>query len=674
MRRVNNFFFLNIGDFFITAFFILSFLFFIGISTYVYFARDLVTPESIMNRNNAGVVLFDRHDRPFFAFYQAKHTSVIPLSEIPKSIQQAVVAVEDKDFYRHKGFSLKAISRSILADIQEGHLAYGGSTITQQLVKNALLSSKKNFLRKYQEIVLALEIERRYNKEQILEMYLNSVYFGEGAFGIEQASQKYFNKPAKELTLAESAMIAGLLPSPSRFSPYNGDLSQAKVRQKFVLQKMAEQNYISQEEKIKVENEYLAFTPPNDPLNTRAIQFALMAKDELIKKYGEEVISRSGFKVKTSIDLDWQDFTQQTLEEQIKKLAPNRVTNGAAVVIIPQTGEIRAVAGSRDWYYPEFGKVNVALMLRQPGSSFKPIYYAVALDQRLITPATVLKDQPVTYSGNETGAVPYKPQNYDNKFRGLVLVRRALANSLNVPSVEVMSKLGVAKALEAAQKFGITTFTDPSRYGLSLALGAGEVKLLELTGAYAALANYGQRNDPTTILEIRDKFGNLVYQYQPQPQTAVSPEAAFLVSSILSDKNTRQEIFSNLLDVNRTAAVKTGTTQNYRDSWTMGYTPSLAVGVWVGNNDGTYMDNVAGSLGAAPVWKALIEKFTEGTPDEQFIPPPGVVSLSVCRQNGLLLKETTFSGYLEYFIKGTEPTGVCILPEPSPSSSPSHSP
>lgn len=606
----------------------------------------------------------DRNGTPFFTLFEAKHKTFVPLSQIPRPLQQALIASEDKDFYAHNGFSVKSILRSIRSNIEERRLAYGGSTITQQLVKNALLTPQKNFLRKYQEAVLAYEIERRYSKEEILEMYLNSVYFGEGAFGAEEGAQVYFGKSSRELNLAESSFLIALLPAPSRLSPLNGDTEPAKLRQNLVLDRMANQGYITEEEKDRAVNEELEFSGRLDDFNSKGLHFALMVGDELKTKYSEETISRSGFRVRTTIDLTWQTYAEETVSSQVKKLAVNNVSNGAAVVLDPRTGEIKALVGSKDWHDGKFGRVNVPVMPRQPGSSFKPIIYSAALEKGLITPATILKDSPITYSNKETGFIAYRPQNYDRKFRGDVTARRALSNSLNVPAVEVMSKVGVIEGLNMAHRLGITTLEDPGRFGLSLVLGAGEVKLVDLTTVYGVFANQGVKNDPVSILEITDKQNQIVYSYQPDPQPVLSPGVAFLISSMLSDSGARREVFGNALDNSRGAAVKTGTTENYKDAWTMGYTPSLVVGVWVGNNDGAVMDNIAGSLGAAPIFKSLIEKFSEGTPIQKFTPPDEVLQLN-CKASA---KD---NGYQEFFLKSTAHPGFCsrlstATPTPTP--------
>lgn len=635
----------------------------IPILTYVYFASDLSSEDKIMNRNNTGIVLLDRKNSPFFTFNNGKFRKEIPLPEIPLQTQQAAIAIEDKDFYSHSGFSPKSIFRAFIENLQSKKLSYGASTITQQLVKNSLLNNKKSFLRKYQEIVLAQEINRRYPKPKVLEMYLNSVYFGEGAFGIEEAAKTYFDKNAKDLSLAESALLAGLLPAPSRLSPLSNDLQEAKKQQEKVLEKMLEQKYISSRQKAQAEKQGLVFNQSQDNISFKAPHFALMVKDQLIQKYGEESVARSGFKIKTTLDLDWQIFAEGVVKEQVAKLAVNRVSNGAVVVMDPVNGEVRALMGSKDWSNTEFGKVNVAISPRQPGSSFKPVVYTLAFEKKLITPATILMDVPTKFANFDENTfysnfpsrqaaqqalaqdpnAYYSPLDFDRRFRGPVTVRRALSNSLNIPSVAVIKKVGVPDVVDFAKNAGISTVTDPSNYGLSLVLGAAEVRLLELTNFYATLANLGMRNEPTLIAQITDKSGEVIYTYQPNPSRIVSPQSAFLTASILSDNKSRAEEFGNALTISHPAAVKTGTTENFKDAWTIGFTPHLVIGIWVGNNDGMEMDNIAGSLGAAPIWRILMEKFLAGTPVENFTPPDGVIKMAGCSLS---------AG--EYFIKGTE--------------------
>lgn len=660
MRVILDFFKTYAQNFLFAFIVVLGIITFGAISTYFYFAGDLVNKESILSNNDAGITLLDRNDRPFYTFYKAKRKVYIPLSEIPQNVQNAVIASEDKEFYKHPGFSVKSILRSVILNVQNKEIAYGGSTITQQLVKNVLLTSEKSFLRKYQEIILAEEIERRYSKKEILEMYLNSVYFGEGAFGVEEAAQTYFGKRAKDLDLAETSMLVGLLPSPSRLSPISGNKTLAKIRQTNVLREMYSQGYISRKDFLQAERRELNYNYTID-INRDATHFALFVKDQLIEKYGEEQISRSGYKIKTTINLDWQNHAENVVRNQVNNLRGNNVTNGAAVVLNPKTGEILAMVGSIGWQDDKFGKMNMAITPRQVGSSFKPIVYIAGFERQIITPATILRDQPTTFPGD------YKPQNYDKKFRGNVTVRKALSNSLNVPSVQVLSMVGVPAGLEMAERLGISTLTDKNNYGLSLVLGTGEIKLLELTSAYSIFANRGYKNNPVSILYIENKLGEKIYEFNPAPEQVIKSEYTFLISSILSDKKARAEVFGNTLDIPRTAAVKTGTTENYRDSLTVGYTPSLAVGAWVGNNDNIPMDNIAGSLGAAPIWKALMDKFLEGTPDEGFNVPNHVVYTNLC---GDTLKVASMSAGMEYFAEGTEPSCTARVQSPRSNLSP----
>ncbi len=639
------------------------------LTIYLIFAQEIKGKTSVVNYRNSGVILYDRNGKELYTFYNAKNFQYISLSNIPKITQDAIIASEDKGFYHHPGFSISGILRALFIDIKENEPIYGGSTITQQLVKNALLTPQKSLLRKYEEIVLASELERRFTKDDILEMYLNSVYFGEGAFGIQNAAHEYFNKNAKDLTLSESAMLSSLLPAPSALSPISHGIAQIKKHQIIVLKELENQGYISHRQKILAENEPLVLHPAQKQANTIGIHFALMVKDYLASKYGEDFLAHAGFKVKTSLDLDWQKYAEQIVSEQITRLQYDHASNGAVVVIDPKNGQIRALVGSVDWFNPSFGKVNMAITPRQPGSSFKPIVYATALKDVLITPSTILQDIPTTFPGN------YKPHDYDLKYRGPVTVRRALANSLNIPAVEVMQMLGVQGVLDAASQFGITTLSKKSSdYGLSLVLGSGEVPLLELTNVYASFANNGIQYSPSLILQITDKKGQVIYTDVPHPKPVSTPQVSFLISSILSDNQARAEEFGSTLTISRPAAVKTGTSEDFKNALTFGYTHSLVVGVWVGNNNSSPMDNIAGSLGAAPIWKQLMEKFLTGTTVEKFTPPEGITSEYICQSRGLRVQQATSSAYLEYYLAGTQPSAYCYDTDQRTYSFPSISP
>lgn len=647
---------------------VLGFLILVPIITYFYFVKDLGSKDGVIHHNDEGITLLDRNGTPFFTFYEAKQRHYVPLADIAKTAQNAVIASEDREFYSHPGFSIRGILRAVYDSAVHGHLTQGGSTLTQQVVKNVLLTPDRTFMRKYQEIFLAAELNRRFSKQDVLEMYLNSAYFGENAFGIEEAAQVYFNKSAKDLTNAEAAMLIGVLPAPSAWSPVSGNQPKAYDRQKVVLGLMQAQGYITQAEKLKAEDEELKFSEKTANINVIAPHFALMVRDELNKKYGEAIVTHSGFKVKTTINLDWQKFAEQTVSKQLSVLARNHASNGAMVALNPKNGEVLALVGSKDWSNEEFGKLNIVTRSRQPGSSFKPIIYAKALADRKITTETKLKDEVKDFGGG------YKPQNYDHKTRGEVTVRRALSNSLNIPAVEVMEMVGVKNGIAQARKMGITSLRDDTDYGLSLVLGAAEVPLLQMTNVYASFANLGVQNPVKTILEIQDKKGTVIYSEEPGNQRVLDAGAAYLITSILSDNGARAEVFGNALTISRPAAVKTGTTESYRDALTIGYTPSLAIGVWVGNNDNSPMDNVAGSLGAAPIWRQTMEKFLAGTPVEQFRRPLDVAEVRICKELGKLLdesiKDSTFSGVLEYYIRGTQPTETCIAPTPTPTITP----
>ena len=639
------------------------------ILTYAYFVRDLSSKESIISKKNAGVILTDRFDKPFFTFYEARTKKTATLEQIPINVQNAVIASEDKDFYKHPGFSLRGIARAFVVNIQQEGISQGGSTISQQLIKNTLLNQNRSFLRKYQEFILALELERRYSKNDILEMYLNTVYFGEGAFGIEDASSTYFNKTSSKLTLSESALLVGILPAPSAFSPITGDKTKAFNRRDIVLNEMKKGRYITDAEEKQAKNDEIKFNPTYDDLNQIAPHFALMVKEELIEKYSEQSVAQSGYTVKTTLDLTFQEYAETVVKNQVTRLKGSEVTNGSVVAIDPKTGEIKTLVGSWDWSNETNGKINMAIRPRQPGSSFKPLVYAKAFEERILTPGSIIEDKETIYPGG------YKPKNYDGRFRGNVTVRTALANSLNIPAVKALDLIGVSSGLEIAKRFGVTTLDKDSDYGLSLALGSGEISLLQMTSAFSVFANNGEYNKPISILEIKDKKGNIIHTQKNEPRNIIDRDITFLISSILSDNNARSEVFGGLLTISRPAAVKTGTTEDYRDSLTIGYTPSITVGAWVGNNDNSPMDRIAGSTGAAPIWRLIIERILQGTTRESFIPPSGVTQLTICKENGLKTTVATSSAYPEYFLKGTEPTKDCGISEiPTPSASPTPEP
>lgn len=628
------------------------------IMSYAYYSKDISDKERLVNRNNTGIVLLDKNDQVIYSLGSVGADRDVTLAEISDDVERAVIASEDEEFYTHGGYSIRGMARAMYANIlNSDSTRYGGSTITQQLVKNTLTGADKTYFRKYQEVSMAIAVERRYSKEEILEMYLNSVYFGEGAFGIHAAAKTYFNKSPADLTLAESSMLIGILPAPTINSPISGDKEQAEKHQARVLRRMVETGGATEEKAKAAEAETIALNEQTSNTQKHAHHFTVMVLEELKEKYGEEEVVRRGFKVKTSLDLGWQQKAEAHVRERVEELKSSGGTNASLVAIDPKTGEIRALVGSANWEDPTSGKVNIALTNRQPGSSFKPIYYAEAMERKVITPATILKDQPTTYD-------TYKPTNFDFKNEGNITTRRSLGQSKNITSVEIMQKMGVAEAAEGARRMGISTITEPDKYGLTLAVGTAEVKLLELTNAYAALANAGSQFSPVTIVSIKDKYDKEVFTNAAVAKKVISPQAAYLTSSILSDTKAHAPTFSSLDIAGRQVAVKTGTTDKNHDAWTMGYTPSVAVGVWVGNNENTAMSGVAGASGAGPIWKRSMMAFLENTPTEQFNQPDNIVKLRICQSNGQKATYNANGTYEEFFIKGTEPTGSCTAEAP----------
>lgn len=631
--------------------------------TYLYYARDIRDPNRLMNRNDTGVVLLDRNGNEFYNSGSMSDGEMVPLNDMPKYLRDAVVAAEDKQFYTNPGVSVRGLLGAIYGNfITRDATAYGGSTITQQLVKNTLLTSNKSFLRKYQELFLAIAVDREYSKDQILEMYLNSVHFGENTFGIKEAAKVYFNKEAKDLTLAESSMLVGLLPAPGAYSPISGDATKAKQRQTYVLRQMSEEKYITENQRKEALAVELTYAPPQE-IESAAPHFAQMIIKSLEDKYGEEVVARSGYRVKTTLDLDWQKAADSIVAEQVAISSAGGGRNAAVVVEDPNSGEIRALIGSSDFNNESFGQFNMATSPRQPGSSFKPIYHTEALARGLITPATHFVDEATDFGG-------YKPNNYDFRFRGDIAVRNSLAQSLNIPAVKVMEKLGVDEALSAAKRLGITTLDEPaSSYGLSLALGAGEVKLTEMTNAYAAFANDGIQFEQTSILEVNDKFGKRIFSANPTESRVMDQGATYLVSSILSDNSARAPTFGSRLNLSRPAAVKTGSTDNNVDAWTIGYTPNIVVGVWVGNNEHEEM-TIGGSAAAGPIWRRIMERTFQDLPRETFQAPDSVQQLRVCASNGARSVGSGTSGtYMEYFMKDHVPGETCNVEPEKPKDS-----
>ena len=615
---------------------LLAFLIITPIATYFFYYNYISDIDKLLNKNNTGVVLLDSSGKPFFSINNAAHRELVPLDKISDNTEHALIAAEDKDFYQHGGFSVAGYMRALAGMVGSGSIQGGGSTLTLQLAKNTLLTENQNFLRKYQELTIAVAIEQRYSKDEILGMYLNSVYYGENAFGIEAAAKTYFGKTPAKLNLAESAMLVGVLPAPSAYSPISGNLAYAKERQAYVLGRMLDDGYITQSEHDAALKQKLMYAKQKTITN-EAPHFTEMILSELYDKYGEEVVNRSGYQVKTTLDLSLQKAANKAVSANMDHIKANGGSNASLVAIDPKSGGIRALVGSADYENKTFGKVNMATTPRQPGSSFKPIYYSDALARGVITPATVLQDtqaEKQTFGG-------YDVFNYDRSFRGNVTARQALDWSLNIPAVSVLKKDGgTERVVEVAKDLGITTLDDSKAYGLSLALGSGEVPVTEMTNAYATFANGGTHNELMSIESIADKYDKTIFTSKAEQHRAISEQGAYLISNILSDNQTRARFFGSALNVTgtdyqtKTVAVKTGTTDDSRDAWTIGYTPDIAIGVWVGNNDNAKMLS-GGSDMAGPIWRQTMSAAI-GKKNPSFTQPSGIVKRTVCTAMGMM--------------------------------------
>lgn len=628
-------------------------LFVIPMVTYLYYANDISDRERLMNRNNTGVVVMDRDGGVLYSTGRAEKRQFIELSNVPVYLKQALIATEDKDFYQHGGFNLLSIGRALVTNISAGDAtAYGGSTLTQQLAKNTLLSENKSFFRKYQELAVSVAIEQQYTKDEILAMYLNSVYYGENAFGIEEAARVYYGKKPNELSLAESAMLIGILPAPSLYSPISGSMEYAKQRQALVLDRMKTSGAISAEQVAAAQEEKITYAPASDK-ESRAPHFVQMVLQKLAAKYGDEAAQRSGYRVTTTLDPKVQKVAVDSVQRHLSMIQANGGSNASVVVLDPSTGEIRALVGSADWQNKTWGKVDMTTTPRQPGSSFKPIYITGALESGVVMPSTVIKDVPTNFGG-------YTPKNADKRFRGALSLRSALSQSLNIPSIKVMERYGISRSVQYAKKLDIP-IDDSKQYGLSLALGSSEVDLLHMTNAYAAFAHQGGQYSTSSIQYIKDRYGNEVLRNNPSRKQVVSEEAAYLISSMLSDDNARRPVFGRSLTLNAaSAAVKTGTTDDSRDAWTIGYTPKLVTGVWVGNNDNQAMRRGGAAL-AGPIWKDIMNASLERQQGEVFTRPSGVIARDTCRTNGGIVVNgvKTDDVYSEVYSSIHLPTETC---------------
>lgn len=596
-------------------------------------AYQLPSPERLTSTNKALTTeFFDRNGQLLYRMYEGRNRILVNLGELPPYLIQATLAAEDKNFYKHPGIDVVAITRAFWANLkkqQDTTNLEGASTITQQLIKNTLLTPEKTYTRKIKEIILALWAERIYKKDQILQMYLNEAPYGGPTWGIAAAAWTYFNESPKDLNLGQAAFLAGLPVSPTQFSPYGAFPELSKNRQKEVLRRMVENKFITESQADLAYAEDLHLQPPTN--NIKAPHFVMYVKDLSSEKYGQRAVSQGGLKIYTSLDLNIQEQVEKIVSDEVGKLAPLNVTNGAAMVLDAKTGQILAMVGSKDYHEPNFGSYNVTTALRQPGSSIKVATYATGFKQGF-SPGNTILDVPVVFR-DEWGN-SYAPVNYDGAYHGAISIRQALGSSYNVPAVKMLAMVGVDQVVQTARDLGITTFTDPKRYGLSLTLGGAEVKMVDMMTLYGALSQLGQKRTTTPILKITDSEGNILEEYENKPTSAINPEVAYLISNILADNNARKSAFgeNSLLKIaSHSAAVKTGTSDNKRDNWTFGYTPEIVVGVWVGNNNNSPMNPslTSGVTGAAPIWNKIMTTLLQGKPDLAFNRPSGVVDVMV---------------------------------------------
>lgn len=595
--------------------------------------------------------------------------TVLAIDNIPQCLKDATIAVEDKNFYTNPGIDLTGIARALWINIRGGETLAGGSTLTQQVARNLLLSqderTARTLRRKLREALLAWQMTRKLSKDEILALYLNQINYGGRAYGVEAASQTYFGKPAKDLLLPECALIAGLPQAPGIYNPFtNPDL--AKARQSIVLGLMEKQGYLTHAERLRAEATPLSFNPTPYPIE--APHFIWIIKDQIDQLISDGVLnSQQSLIVRTTLDLDAQHLAEETLKRRIAGFKnetgalSHNVNNAALVAIDPHNGEILALVGSADFFAESIhGALDMAISPRQTGSAFKPFIYALALDPTRLnawTAATSILDVSTTFTIRDS--TPYTPLNYDEHEHGPVAVRTALGSSLNIPAVKTLQHVGIENTLKLAQQLGITSLNEAGQYDLSLALGGGQISLLQLSTAYATLANNGYFTGNTSILDIHDADGNLLYTPDENPPLQIlDPRVTWLISDILSDDSARATGFgpNSTLKLDRIAAVKTGTTTNFHDNWTIGYTPDLVVGVWVGNSGYEAMHNVTGLTGAAPIWNEVMRGLLQGRPDHPFARPDGLTQVEVCDLSGLLPTSACPHTHTEWFIAGTEPT------------------
>ena len=595
-----------------------------AVGVFAYFAKDLPDPGKINKRLVIeSTKIYDRTGQHLlYEIHGEEKRTLIPFKEIPDNVKYATIVLEDQDFYSHHGIKLSSIFRAAVKDVLHREVAQGGSTITQQFIKNSILTSERTLTRKIKEVILAIEMEQKFSKDEILGMYLNEIPYGSNAYGIEAAAQTFFGKHARELSLDEAAMLAALPKAPTYYSPHGSHPEKLKARQEAVLKRMAELGYITSSQAEEAINADVFGKLASHWEEIQAPHFVMFVKEYLEAKYGDRAIEQGGFNVFTTLDWDKQQIAEKAVREGAEKNQTRyNASNAALVAIDPKTGQILAMVGSKDYFDKSIdGQVNVAIRDRQPGSSFKPYVYLTAFTEGY-TPETILFDVETEF---ETGTdKEYKPQNYDGKFHGPLKIKEALGRSLNIPAVKTLYLAGVKDSIKMAKRLGITGLNQPERYGLSLVLGGGEVKLLDHVSAFGTLANKGVRHEKTAILRIEDNKGKILEEFKPSPgEEVVKEKYVAMIDHIISTNKYRAPAFGEnnpLRFDDRPVAAKTGTTNEFRDGWTIGYTPSLAVGVWAGNNDNSPMkEGSAGAYVAAPIWRSFMDQVLGNYNIEQF--------------------------------------------------------
>jgi 1A family penicillin-binding protein len=610
-----------------------------ALGLFVWYAKDLPRPEKFTERKFVeSTKIYDRTGKVLlYEMYGEEKRDIIPLSEMGDYVKEAVISTEDANFYNHHGIDFSGIIRAFKLDLKNMNLAYGGSTISQQLIRSTFLTLDKSVSRKIKEIILTLELERRYSKDQILEWYLNQIPMGVNIYGVQAAARTYFQKDAKDLTLAEAATLAAIIKGPSYYSPFGKNVDALLGRKDYVLDRMAQEHYITQNQADEAKKQELKFAQASSTI--KAPHFVLYVQQYLLEKYGETYLQQGGLKVYTTLDWDLQQIAEDAVEKGVERNKANNAHNAAFVAIDPKTGEILSMIGSANWFgepYPEGctpgkdckfdPKLNVATYKigRQPGSAFKPFAYVTAFSKGYSSEDTVV-DEPTNF-GN-WGGQDYTPQNYDGLFRGEVTLRQALAQSLNIPSVKVLLYLaGLEETLSTARTLGLTTLNNTSSfYGPAIVLGGGEAKLLDMVSAYGVFATEGLKLSPMSVLKIEDSKGGILEENKKTPKRVLSQESCEILNNVLSDNDARAPMFgynSNLYIPGYQVAAKTGTTNNYKDAWALGYTPSLVAGVWVGNNDNSPMARKPAVTLAGYAWKQFMLQALPKFPKEEFTPPP----------------------------------------------------